>query len=109
MEGGMWGLIGGGIGATIGVLGAAWGTSRSIRSCGTPEARRFMIRFSVALWAGMSLGMLVIVLHVFRLVPDWAYWVAMACMLGAIVPLARFVNSRMAVLDPPRTSGDAAS
>ena len=109
MEGGMWGLIGGGIGAALGMLGAAWGTARSIRSCGTPEARRFMIRVSVAVWAGLSLFMLVMVLHVFRLAPDWAYWVAMACMLGAIIPLARFVNARLSVLDPPRTSGDAAT
>ena len=107
MDDGMWGLIGGGIGATVGVLGAAWGTARSIRSCRTAEARRFMIRFSVALWAAMSLGLLVIVLHVFRLVPGWAYWVAMACMLGAIIPLTRFVNARLAVLDPPQTPGNA--
>ena len=109
MEGGMWGLIGGGIGAALGILGAAWGTARSIRSCRTPEARRFMIRLSVAVWAGMSVGMLVIILHVFRMAPDWAYWVAMACMLGAIVPLARFVNARMAVLDPPPPPSDAAT
>jgi hypothetical protein len=48
------GLVGGIVGATIGVLGGLVGTYFSIRNTAGPRERRFMIRVAIVAWIAVS-------------------------------------------------------
>jgi hypothetical protein len=84
-------------GSAIGLLGAALGTYRSIKSTRTPAERRFVIVFCIGGWiAGILLIGLPLVLALAGIVPGWAYWVTLPLFFILLVPTIRWANRRQA-------------
>lgn len=83
-------------GAAIAVMGGAWATYRSIRSCRSAEARGFKIRAAVVIWWVLGLAVLTVTLALFDTLPRWVYWVTMMYMLAALMPSIRFFKTRLA-------------
>ena len=102
-DGSQWGwlegVLGGVFGAVLGIGGGVWGTYCSIRNTKTAAERRFMIRYSVAIWlAVLSLVLLPVALRQFGLIPVWLQWALFALFFVLLVPSIGWANRHQAVL-----------
>lgn len=89
-------IISGWAGAAIVVMGGAWATYRSIRSCRSVELRGSKIRAAAVIWWVLGLAVLTVTLALFDTLPRWVYWVTMMYMLAALMPSIRFFKTRLA-------------
>jgi hypothetical protein len=93
------GMVGGVLGALLGLGGGAFGTYCSIRNTRTAVERRFMIRYSVVIWlAVISLVLLPVGLSQFGLIPVWLQWALFALFLLMLVPSILWANRHQAYL-----------
>lgn len=56
------GLIGGIVGTLVGIAGGVLGTWFSVRNTNGPRERAFMIKFAAALWLGIALCIVLMVM-----------------------------------------------
>ena len=93
------GAVGGILGTLVGLGGGAFGTYCSIKNTKTPAERRFMIRYSVAIWlAVVSLVLVPVALSQFGLIPVWLQWALFALFFALLVPSILWLNRHQAHL-----------
>jgi zinc transporter ZupT len=81
------------LGSCLGIAGGVIGTWASIRNTRTPAERRFLIRCSLAVWAGVILFMLAL-----YLVPQPYSYLLWPLYIVALLGGIRWINLRQAKL-----------
>jgi len=80
MDGATLGLVGGLLGGAIGVAGGIFGTWCSVRAAQSDRERRYLVRWAVYFWVGIS-----VFLALLFLLPEpyrWFLWLPYALALG---------------------------
>jgi len=92
-------LIGGIGGAVIGLLGGLLGTYFGIKYTKTPAERSFMIKASIAMWAGIIVLVgIPLALALAQLIPQWVYWICFIVFFVLLGPAIYYSNKRQSEL-----------
>ncbi len=102
-------IIGGIMGAAIGIGGGLFGTYKSIKNTETPRERQFIIRLAAGLWLVLCVWMGVpLVLVLMKVLPLEIFWGVLLPFYILLGPFIRWGNQKQAAIraadlqDPPQ-------